>query len=157
MYNWSFIKTKINNKNINFTRSVETQYNYDKNKIRVLKKFNTYEDYIKVVLFKLKYRINIQNKIESNDDKCDKILFIGNKYPYNIEKGIKHYVLFSLKPLNKNEINKILSKLLVNYEFIFFINDKKRQSIKKLWHCQVFIKIDSLNKIWFVKKWIKRY
>ena len=147
MYNWSFIKTKINNKNINFTRSVETQYNYDKNKIRVLKKFNTYEDYIKVVLFKLKYRINIQNKIESNDDKCDKILFIGNKYPYNIEKGIKHYVLFSLKPLNKNEINKILSKLLVNYEFIFFINDKKRQSIKKLWHCQVFIKIDSLNKI----------
>jgi hypothetical protein len=143
MYSWSFIKT---NKNINFTRSVETQYNYDKNKIRVLKKFNTYEDYIKVVLFKLKYIINIQNKIESNDNKCDKILFLRNKYPYNIEKGIKHYVLFSLKPLNKNEIINILSKLLVNYEFIFFINDKKKQSIKNLWHCQVFIKIDSLKK-----------
>jgi hypothetical protein len=146
MYNWSFIKTKINNKNLNFTRSVETQYNYDKNKIKVLKKFNTYEDYIKVVLFKLKYIINIQNKIESNDYNCDKILLLRNKYPYNIEKGIKHYVLFSLKPLNKSEIIKILSKLLINYEYIFFCNDKKRQSIKNLWHCQVFIKIDSLKK-----------
>lgn len=142
MYNWSFIKTKINNKNFNFMRSDQSQYNYDKNKIKILKKYNTYEDYIKVVLFKFKYIRNIQNKIETNDHKCDKILFILNKYPYNIEKSIKHYILFSLKPLNKNEIIKVLSKILINYEFIFFINDKNTRSIKNLWHCHVFVKID---------------
>lgn len=147
MYNWSHIKTKIKNGDINFIRSDYYQHKYDDNKATILQKYNTYEDYIKVVLLKLKYRRNSHDKIVSDsNDTTNKVLFILNKYPYNIVKGIKHYILFSLKPLNINKVRKILLNLL-DCEFVFFINNRNKQSIKNLWHCHVFIKLDTLKKI----------
>jgi hypothetical protein len=147
MYNWSHIKTKIKSGDVNFIRSDYYQHKYDDNKVKILQKYNTYEDYIKVVLFKLKYKRNSHGKIVSDsNDMTDKILLILNKYPYNIVKDIKHYILFSLKPLDIDKIRKILLNLLIDYEFVFFINNNTKKSIKKLWHCHVFIKLGTLKK-----------
>jgi hypothetical protein len=65
-----------------------------------------------------------------------------NKYPYDISKNMKHYVLFSIKPLSLYEQKKILKKNFIeNYEFISFINKRSNRSVKNLWHCHIFIKI----------------
>jgi hypothetical protein len=64
--------------------------------------------------------------------------FVLNKYPYNIEQNIKHYILFSIKPLSITKKNIIINNLIPKYEFITIVNNISNRSIKKLWHCHVF-------------------
>jgi hypothetical protein len=136
MYNWSYIQSK--NK-INFKRDNFIQNKYILDKIKVLKNYNSYEDFIKIKYLNSK-PILLNKKYLASTPNLSSVLVL-NKYPYNFEKNIKHYVLFSIEPLTKNESKRILSKLIKNKEFIVFINDTKSQSIKNLWHCHVFIKL----------------
>jgi len=67
------------------------------------------------------------------------INFLENKFPYNLKRGIFHYVLWSEKKLSDFEIQNILNSLnLKNY--IYFENLKKNKSIKDIFHVQVFFK-----------------
>ena len=73
--------------------------------------------------------------------------FMKNKYKYNVNKNISHYILW-INPLLKNNIiyNKKFVKKILNkkintsiYKYIYIMNQKKNRSIKNIPHYQVFI------------------
>jgi len=137
LYSWLDLQT---NKNLKFSRLKKTQDKYDVDRIKILKKYNTYEDFIKIKYFKFKAFL-INDKISSLDNENGmKMALVLNKYPYLLNKNIKHYTLFSLKPLSYYELIDIFSSVPDN--LLIHINEKKVQSIKNLWHCHIFVKID---------------
>ena len=71
-----------------------------------------------------------------------------NKYPYNSEEGVYHYVLW-VHPNFEKECNvQIIENYLDNYlkeseykEYIYFENHKDCKSILNVKHYQVFFRI----------------
>lgn len=113
----------FNNNKIDRKNNVQQAYNNEKKKIKNYSKFilNTYLD----------------NKLYNLQP---------NKFPYNLNNNIKHYVLW-LHPMldskyitNKKLINSILKKYIPNNEYIFYMNSYNNRSIKQIPHYQVFIK-----------------
>lgn len=113
----------FNNNKIDRKNNVQQAYNNEKKKIKNYPKFilNTYLD----------------NKLYNLQP---------NKFPYNLNNNIKHYVLW-LHPMldlkyitNKKLINSILKKYIPNNEYIFYMNSYNNRSIKQIPHYQVFIK-----------------
>lgn len=138
LYSWLDLQT---NKNLEFSRLKKTQDKYTVDRLKILKKYNTYEDFIKIKYLKFKSFL-INDKISSlfsEDGK--KMALVLNKYPYILNKNIKHYTLFSLKPLSYKELIDIFSSVPTE-NLLIHINDKKTRSIKNLWHCHIFVKID---------------
>jgi hypothetical protein len=73
-------------------------------------------------------------------------------FPYNVEKGIDHWILW-INPKNvsikytKKEVEKIIknymeyySPLFKYFEYIFFENSVKNQSIKQIKHYHIFFR-----------------
>tara|TARA_B100001250_G_C19063024_1_gene470953 strand:- start:46 stop:429 length:384 start_codon:yes stop_codon:yes gene_type:complete len=122
--NWNtLLLFDFNNNKIDRKNSVQQAYNNEKQKIKNYSKFilNTYLD----------------NKLYNLQP---------NKFPYNLNNNIKHYVLW-LHPMldlkyitNKKLINSILKKYIPNNEYIFYMNSYNNRSIKQIPHYQVFIK-----------------
>lgn len=74
----------------------------------------------------------------------DIFMFIKNRFPYNIENNISHYILFINPKLKKKftdkNINIIIKRLFVPYRsFIVFENYPQNRSIKNITHYHVFI------------------
>ena len=74
----------------------------------------------------------------------DIFMFIKNRFPYNIEYNISHYVLFINPKLKKKfteeNINIIIKRLFVPFNsFIVFENYPQNRSIKNITHYHVFI------------------
>jgi|TARA_Y100000389_G_C17146425_1_gene357463 hypothetical protein len=118
-----------------------TQHNYKKIKIDRLSHIE--KSYINN---KTKY-INYDNYILKNYLHNKLYNLQPNKYPYNLKKNIKHYVLW-LNPMlkynyiyDKKFINKLLKKKIKNKEFYFYMNSNDKRSIKTVPHYQVFIKV----------------
>ena len=122
--NWNtLLLFDFNNNKIDRKNSVQQAYNNEKQKIKNYSKFilNTYLD----------------NKLYNLQP---------NKFPYNLNNNIKHYVIW-LHPMldlkyitNKKLINSILKKYIPNNEYIFYMNSYNNRSIKQIPHYQVFIK-----------------
>lgn len=122
--NWNtLLLFDFNNNKIDRKNSVQQAYNNEKQKIKNYSKFilNTYLD----------------NKLYNLQP---------NKFPYNLNNNIKHYVLW-LHPMldlkyitNKKLINSIIKKYIPNNEYIFYMNSYNNRSIKQIPHYQVFIK-----------------
>ena len=71
-----------------------------------------------------------------------------NKFPYDLEKNIIHYVLW-LNPIiqesfihNRKFIYTILKKYIPDKPFLFHMNLPENRSIKSIPHYQVFIKMN---------------
>ena len=118
-----------------------TQHNYKKIKIDRLSHIE--KSYINN---KTKY-INYDNYILKNYLHNKLYNLQPNKYPYNLKKNIKHYVLW-LNPMlkynyiyDKKFINKLLKKKIKNKAFYFYMNSNDKRSIKTVPHYQVFIKV----------------
>lgn len=94
--------------------------------------------------------------IKSNNNDINKIItqkyfsnnknyvFVPNLFPYDIEDGIKHYLIWFNPILNniidKKYIEDILISNLGNKKYIYFINFATNKSVKNVEHCQVFLK-----------------
>lgn len=74
----------------------------------------------------------------------DIFVFIKNRFPYNVENNIGHYVLF-INPIIKQKISYTnIYKIIKNYyvpnnKFIIFENYPKNRSIKNITHYHIFI------------------
>lgn len=118
--------TQYNYKKIKIDRLPCIEELYEKNKT----KYKNYDNYI--------LKNYLHNKLYNLQP---------NKYPYNLKKNIKHYVLW-LNPMlkykyiyDKKFIHKLLKKKIKNKEFYFYMNSVDKKSIKTIPHYQVFIKI----------------
>jgi len=108
----------------------------------ILNKYHSLKDYILHIIFKIpvtRERGKLKSKHYSENNNC--CLFI-NKYPYNLNFGTKHYILWYLnskKIKNDQEITKdIRDRLGGKAEFVWMENPK--MSIPELYHVQIFVR-----------------
>ena len=69
-------------------------------------------------------------------------LIVKNRFPYNFEKKILHYVLFSRHNLSNYKINYIVKKFLkknFNRKLHFKIHYNNDKSVKDLEHYHIFV------------------
>ena len=72
----------------------------------------------------------------------------ANPYPYDLEPGIFHYVLWSAEPLSPEAMNAAVEARLGQVsiapqliEYVAFVNAVEDQSIRDLWHAHVFLRM----------------
>jgi hypothetical protein len=125
--------------NVALSRHPSYQHLYNQQKELTLRIYHAYSDYIKI-----KY-MNFDTKTKSHKicsvkkhDSLD-IVFIENMYPYHLAKNIHHYIIWSLKPLSKIQVDTYLATFNIT-KYKTLINDTSRCSVPDLWHCHVFWK-----------------
>jgi len=124
-YSWNFLKQ------FNFNPPLNNQL---KRSTQIQKKYDNYQK-------------NPFNAIIFGRDlfyNNDILMFIKNRFPYNVDDNIEHYILFINPKLKKKftdiNIYKIIKQRYVrNNPFIVFENSPKNRSIKNITHYHIFI------------------
>jgi len=85
---------------------------------------------------------NIHSYIKEKIIKNRKIHLTLNKYPYDIENNVSHWIIWDLKNLTLNKYKKLVYKIFnpKYFDFIFRINKEIDRSILEIKHCHLFIK-----------------
>ena len=93
--------------------------------------------------------IKIEEYICGNILKNSLVKYTYNRFPYNLEPGIKHDLLW-IKPghcLTIQEVQKIIKEnnpgICLETQCVYFKNIPRNQSIRAIEHYQIFIKLDS--------------
>ena len=143
-YSWKFLKEHIKNgrADIVFERSNEVKLAHQKQRDNSKNDYNNPGDYIKIKYMKWRSFKNANNKLFAvSDSNSENKIILKNAFPYNLRKGIQHYNLFSVIPLNENEIINYINQYIgKKKEIIWFVNYPIYQSIPDLWHCHFFYK-----------------
>ncbi|CAG8634904.1 4456_t:CDS:1, partial [Paraglomus occultum] len=65
-----------------------------------------------------------------------------NDFPYALEQGIEHWVIWSLKEMTHDEVEEALRKTFSGKEWVFVINPAHLQSVGSVWHGHIFTRDD---------------
>jgi hypothetical protein len=117
---------------------VQAQYDHDKNKNSNI--YVRYSDFIKVSILNWDPVQTIDGIIACRKNGSVLHILVPNMYPYHLENGITHMVLWSVLPMTVDAIHKIIRNYAKIQEYTFYINAPRYQSITDLWHVQVFIR-----------------
>ena len=92
----------------------------------------------------IKKHPNYSNFLYKKLFKNENINLLLNKFPYDLESNVLHYVLWSKTKLNKTQIDLILTEKLKGCEcnYIYFENLSRNKSIKDIFHVQIFLKVE---------------
>eukprot|EP01026_Neomeris_dumetosa_P048286 TRINITY_DN4175_c0_g1_i6.p2 TRINITY_DN4175_c0_g1~~TRINITY_DN4175_c0_g1_i6.p2 ORF type:complete len:109 (-),score=2.52 TRINITY_DN4175_c0_g1_i6:284-610(-) len=74
------------------------------------------------------------------------LLWRDNDFPYYLEDGIEHHVLWCTEPLQHEEILQVIQQYREGYETTYFVNPPQLQSIKGVWHAHVLSRIANKKK-----------
>lgn len=123
-------------------RSQAMQRLYNQHRLHSQKHYATYVDFLKISLFGFGSSLNEQGMITSYKTRTSKTyVFMDNRFPYNLRKGIRHCLIFALDALEYQKVDEIIAKHLPSTaKVLWYINDKNVMSIPELWHCHVFWK-----------------
>lgn len=146
VYSWKFLSANIadgkwidDNEVIVRTDIVQKLYNVHLDIIE--SKYATRDDYIKVTCLKWRPFKDASGKIIAVKQAGSLAFAIeANLFPYNIRKGLRHYVFWAESPLNSASADSILSTHFENKRLLWFVNAPKHKSIHGVWHAQVFVK-----------------
>jgi len=67
-----------------------------------------------------------------------KLVYMVNDFPYFVESGIEHGIVWSTGKLCKDEMLALLDEKLPGKEKLYFINPPSLQSITEVEHAHVF-------------------
>ena len=118
------------------------------NTLKLLRKPNIQEQYNRHKIFIKNNEIDINQNIIAKYLKNSQVSLHKNDYPYDVEKCIGHYVLWSKYHLTNKEINRFLYNATKQKKYIdyhFFQNTNNLQSIPSIVHYQVFFKMFIVN------------
>ncbi|AGE52538.1 protein of unknown function (DUF3605) [Paramecium bursaria Chlorella virus CvsA1] len=68
------------------------------------------------------------------------VKWMKNDYPYNVE-GTKHYLIWSMTPLENDLIRDFADKYTGGREYLTFVNPEHLKSIPDIWHAHVLVKM----------------
>lgn len=139
--NWDKISSLIeNNEFSHFGRDSDVCKAYRRDKERTNLIYNSSRDMILINVFKYKSVIAKNNKLVGlSDEKCiDKVLNM-NTFPYYVEEGISHKLLWSIKDLSDKDIKKYLTEKLIGLKYVYFRNPEYLRSIPDIFHIHVFV------------------
>jgi hypothetical protein len=145
-YDWKDIQITIDNGSA-FQRDPIHQEEYKSKKKYISELYETYEDYVKIAFLKWSPITSTNCKIIANkSSEMRDFAITPNIFPYNVKDGIYHYLLWSLKELNSNEIEKIISDNNL-VDSIWMVNRMENRSVKGVWHAHIFSKTKLYNHI----------
>ncbi|CAO3638881.1 unnamed protein product [Mucor fragilis] len=118
-------------KSIHRNKQVQTVYNQWMKD--TLNKYGSIENYL--LSTKLHFK-----PIE--DKNRPPVIILPNDFPYSVEEGIKHILIWSQLPLSPSYIEEILETNYGSktYEWVYFVNPPEIQSVRKLPHVHVFMR-----------------
>ena len=105
---------------------------------QVLLEYATIEDYILAKVFGSKAVLKSGRKVcEVCKVRTGRVVkWRENDFPYALESGIEHYILWSTESLTEEEIVKECESFSTK-EYLFFVNPPKFRSVKRVWHAHV--------------------
>lgn len=76
-----------------------------------------------------------------------KIHLTLNRFPYDIEKNVSHWIIWDLRDSDLEKYKRLVYKIFnpKYYDFIFRINKEKDRSILEIKHCHLFIKCKKIK------------
>ena len=123
-------------------RNRSVQNAYDRKRRESMNIYESYEDKVMIELMSYQRRKSKRGKfIAVRSKNSADALLIKNEYPYNLEKNVLHYVLFSQYPLTERGRRALITKMLGHgFQYETVVNDIGKMSMPNIWHCHVFIK-----------------
>jgi hypothetical protein len=123
----------------NFYRHPDMVVKYAEHKKNVLKQYGSMRDFIAHRYFGLQPRLNNDRKLQVNMESMPekKVVMCANDYPYCLEEGVQHDVIWSSYALNAEEIRHHIANHLPDRDFVWFVNPVANQSVPGLWHAHV--------------------
>ncbi|KAI7905308.1 uncharacterized protein BX663DRAFT_559482 [Cokeromyces recurvatus] len=124
-------------------RNEQVQAIYNQWMKDTLEKYGSIESYL--LSTKLKEFVNTTTTTEVVIDPYrPKVIILPNDFPYSVDKGIQHILLWSQTPLARNYIEETLESNYgrKSYEWVYFVNPSEIQSVRKLPHVHVFCVLD---------------
>jgi hypothetical protein len=127
-------------------RSPEVAALYDLNRQHVAATYLRYSDFIKINTLRWRAAPTADCVVAVRTHGSYLKRLTHNAYPYDVEPGITHLVLWSVRPLSDKEADDTIRKQLrrlfkrQDLEVAWFVNQVEHQSIADLWHAQVFMK-----------------
>lgn len=134
VFTWEQVYYYVSNnqiKNIHRNKQVQTVYNQWMKD--TLAKYGTIENYL--LSTKLHFK-------PITDTTRPPVIILPNDFPYSVEEGISHILLWSQIPLSRDYIEDILESKYGHkeYEWVYFVNPPEIQSVRKLPHVHVFMR-----------------
>jgi len=126
-----------------FERTPQMQRLYDAHKKDVLQKYASMDDYIFRKVFRCPCYSENDGKIRAIPPPEEPVLMVWmpNRFPYDLEQNIHHFLIWSNRALLKDEIiSCILNNVSVKSKVYFFENPVQFRTIPKIHHLQVFVK-----------------
>ncbi|KAI8339114.1 hypothetical protein BC941DRAFT_422118 [Chlamydoabsidia padenii] len=109
---------------------------------------NVYNQWIKETLatygtienYLLSTKLKFPPPSSSNDPPA--VIILPNDFPYSVEDGIKHILIWSQVPLDPDYVEQILKEHydMATWEWVYWVNPPEIQSVKKLPHVHVFLR-----------------
>jgi len=158
MMTWKDVQNKAQGLMVDpIYRNQETQILYDANSNLVKAKYARYSDYIKIHVLKWTPVDTPEGLLSARRTRGSYMKRLTtNTFPYHLEPGITHMVLWSIKPLTPVEMHKAIrckafhdtedptvadaEKDIDNGAYEAFVNRVEHQSILDLWHAHVFVR-----------------
>ena len=118
---------------------------YEKHQKVLAKEWKSINDYILSKCFGVETHIEHNLKCVVVSDDLQKTALTKNDYPYYLDQGLSHFVLWSLQPLTTQQVEDCLSREkhtlfngASNGQFKWRRHGDQFRSVKGVWHVQVF-------------------
>ncbi|GMH38645.1 hypothetical protein BSKO_06529 [Bryopsis sp. KO-2023] len=119
-------------------RSAEGTQNYRVVRAKLLEEYATLVDIIKIRTLNFDFVLNEDGKKEAVETPPpNPTALVINDFPYNFKSGIEHFVLWNVRAMSSEEIDKALELHTKKWEVAWFHNPPSLQSIPGLWHIHV--------------------
>lgn len=70
-----------------------------------------------------------------------RVAWAPNDFPYDLEPGIGHYVVWSAKgPLSQTELEEVARREAPGRDFATFVNPPGLRSVHRIWHAHVLVR-----------------
>ncbi len=113
-----------------------------KQKIREYKEeFATVGDYVLHTKFGCGCKIDAEGKKYVHPDDIvqdERFVWAENDFPYALDKKIQHHLLWSTKPLSKEQLEQIIPQhISTDWEYIYFVNPPTLQTVHNVYHAHI--------------------
>jgi len=138
---WKDLQMRSRGIPIDLYRKPDMAQAYDSNRVKVRAEYDHYSDMILVNHL----RWMPVDKHARRTRGSLSVRLEPNRFPYDVEPGVDHLVLWSVKPLSDEDMHRKIKQQLkrlykTSVEYVAFVNFVEDQSIRDLWHAHVFVK-----------------
>ena len=137
---WEDIVNRSRGANVHVSRKPNVQRAYEDRKAMVKATFKSYVDMIKVECLEFALSTTKPYKAIRKINSRDYAL-TTTPFPFDIEAGVTHNVLWSLTPLSDQEIKNIIERKFRPqcFKYVYYENALKDKSVPDIWHVHVFV------------------